>query len=636
MESQQVRAVYNPYILHLLYVKLRYLFNVLNRLYVWKSDDFDYLVEHCVRHNHYAELLVRDLVLLRDQMQGESSPIELSLCHFEVYLLRAIQTFRTAFDPVDQLMSSGYYVCEAKLSRVIVRETHTMPLQRLLRQYTFTYYLCESDEKARLRLALFFNMKALLEKEIAQNQMNKELAFYIHYDGELVATLFYLYFISQLYCLNELEGTKVNPSLVIDHYVIKQRKLLSDSKQKASKVCQPITTDDEGARNEALLQQAFQIVYDSYHTLVIDRLKFYTKGNTTNTSSVENNSEGFLSALFASSTINESANELNYLKYLRHINREYKLKAPVTPVYSPALKHTKSKVGVSAFYNETRIPPSASGRTSIPMTYLPLKENPLLYTLCLYRMAFDVKMGEAHLDCHGATFSPLKKRTECYLCAYGKHEKENNLKLRDLIRLCQCHDLENPCNISHTTQFERLAEKLDGVHLDLMPSLSLRCFKTLTAVFWLFEFVPLAVSKDFPDKRAPHNLFRMINPTPLLRDLSRSLMVSHLDKDMWNLLCVSYKKVRLDTLLSQNPSLVSEQEHRLAMECEIVRLLADVVNMQCNEIQAYERSLSSDAKIDATHMCREVAAALKKIYIAYLTSLLQVIVDRHDIVELDL
>lgn len=668
-EEKQVVTVYNPYILHLLYIKMKYLFNVINRLYTRHEDDFAFLLDHCVLKNHYAEVLVQDLVLLRDRMYSEKFPIELALCHFEVYLFRTIQTFRTALEPLDSLFTSGYYQCETALTKTITRDTHTMALQKLLREYTREYYLSHNPAKSTQRITLFFNMKNLLEKEVSSAVIDKEESlFYIRYDSELVATLFYLYFISQLYCLNEMETTRLNPALLLDNCVIKQRKLFSSASQLKKgggggggtniATTTTKTGGEEFSIIETILQRAFHSLYLMYQSLVIDRLTFYTRENATNHHAASEESYGFFSSFMSSSGANTTSTtsttstklhipvyEESYLNYLRIVNHEYRLSTPSDGALAPMLRPcfdgsnggNVKRIGRSAFYNEP-LKSKATGTNGtilVPLVYLPLRENPTLYVLCLYRLAFDVKLGQAHNECKtSSSTGTTKKKAECYLCAYTKRDKENNLRFREFITHCNSFDIENP-SPSQSTQATRLCEVLDKVHLHLMPSRSLRNYKTLTTVFWLFEFIPLSYSKQ-SEKHSTHNLFRMINPTTLMTELTRTVTTCELDKAMWNLICISYKKLHLEAELLASTSVVSEEEHRLAMECEIVRLLAEAVNMQFNEIQCYQRSLSVEVALDATQLCREVAAAFKKIYLGHLNILLQVIMERRDHVEFDI
>lgn len=664
MESVTVKAVepevvkvYNPYVLHLLCVKMRYLFNVINRIYRRHEDNFTYLAELCVLKNHYADVLVQDLILLRNRMHDERFPVALAFCHFEVYLFRATQIFRTSIDTLDMMFTSGYYLCEAELKKTITRDTHTMGIQKLLRGYTEDYYLRHAKEKSLKRNILFFNMKTLLEKvvcrEVANGVIDKENSlFYINYDTELISTLFYLYFISQLYCLNEMDSTKLNPSLLLDACVVNQRKLFSEAANTANNKTD-FAVSEEISLIHTVLQRAFHTLCTLYQSLAMDRIVFYSKqsslSKTTTTGSIDNNDGGggFLGGFFSSSTTTTTTTttttpaedsptqEEIYVNYLKNMNQEYRLGKPfsgaMAPILRPCFEGRVTMIGRSAFYNAPVAHGNSTGTILVPVCYIPLEANAYLYTLCLYRIAFDVKLYEAHTICRATAITTVKKNIDCYLCAYSKRDKDNNLRIRDFITSCNSFDIENPSG-SQSNQYARLCEELDKVHLYLMPTASLRNYKTLTTVCWLFEFIPLSFSK-VSEKRTSHNLFRMIDPSSLLEDLTRNVTKTELNEAVWNLICISYKKLNIENELLDT---LVEQDHELAKECEIVRLFSEAVNMQFNQIQCYERSLSTEITLDATHLCREVAAALKKIYMAHLKILLQVISERRDHVNFNI
>lgn len=636
-QQQNVRIVYNPYILYLLYVKMRYLFYIINRLYKNRvetnKDLFTYILDCCVLNNHYADLLVEDLILMRDRMQHEAYPIELTQSHFEFYLFRATQTFRTPLELVDRLFTSSYFVCESRLLVAIKRDIHTMALQKLLRLYTESYYLNHTSEKSIQRMTLFFSMKTIMEKRVSDVQLDKEdTQFYIRYDVELSAVLFYLYLISELYCINEIDATVLNPSLLVEYYTVKQRKLFDEAISIDINNSTISNEKGEFTMTHLVLQRAFAILCETYQSLVIDRLTYYSKEDLFKSTEPVSFFTSLFTPLTTTTTEHGIAHKESHDNYRRIINREYILTAPVTETYSPSSMTTGESVkrlGRSDFYNanEKLLPGTLK---AVPINYLPLKANPRLYILCLYRLAFDLKLTEAHTDCRN-TMGYSKNsstRNECYLCAYCNRDRQNNVKIRDFIEHCKAYDPENPHKIE---QYVRLCEGLDKMYIDLMPSLTLLYYKTFTSVCWLFEFIPFTLAKDV-NCATHHNLFRMINPIALMEDLSRQVTRTKLDKAMSDLVSIVYKKLRLEP----EQGIMVEREQSIAMACEIVRLFAQSVNMQCNEIQRYERSQSTELLVDTTQFCREVAAALKKIYIGHLDILFQVIMERHDGINFDI
>jgi hypothetical protein len=648
MESTplQVRVVYNPHILHLLYVKTRYLFNVIDRHYRRRADigdSFSYMLDCCVLGGHHVDILVRDLVLMMEHMQRELSPIQLGLCHFEVYLFRAIQTFRTPIEPQDSLFTSGNYVCETKLSSIVSKETHRMALQKLLREYVQDYYFNET--KSIERVVLLFNLKAMMEKEVLDNRIDQEdSAFEIMYDQELTATLFYLYFLSELYCLNEIDNAKIKPTILIDTLIIKQRKFYTDS------VALPkYVASAEFNVFDIMLQNAFNCLCIIYGDLVISRLRYYSKKATHSEqlNQTNNTNSSFFSSLFyadqstkwtpsAEITTATTTTTKSPVKRVLHessrqqLNSEYTLTRPVVEVVSPVtVSSVDGSIKILGHKNDLYQMTTASTKL-VPVTYLPLRENQLIYTLCMYRLAFDLKLAEAHADCRTMTRNTKNSiRVSCFLCAYAKREKEGNNKIRDFIEQCNSRDLENPCHgNNYDAQYTHLSESISQVHLDLLPSLTLRNFKTLISIFWLFEFMPLRIKGE----TVYHNLFRIIDPVTLLQDLTKTVTISHLEKTMSETISLCYKKLRLE---QDQKMIVIEREQSVAMACEIVNLFSASVSMQVSEIQRYERSLSTELMVECTELYREVSGALKTIYMGHLNVLLQVIMERHDHVKFD-
>lgn len=634
MNSQ--RVVYNPHILHLLYVKTRYLFNTINRYYRQRIESghgdgnaFAYIVDCCVLGNHHVDVIVRDLVLMMSRMANTPFPIQLALCHFEVYLFRAIQTFRTALEPLDMLFTTGYYVCETKLSSVVTRDTHTLSLQRVLREYIEEYYFRPSVEKSEQRIVLFFNLKSMMEKEVADNVIDKaDSVFHIVYDQELSATLFYLYLMSELYCLNELDSARINPVVLLDTQVIKQRKLYQDAFTVETNVA-----NGEFTLFQLTLVKAFHSLCVVYRDLVIDRLVYRSKSDTAVVVVPEKESStesGFFSSLFYASESTTSTTSTTKRKVAidRHINNEYTLSRPVTDTVSPVLLNQRDGTTRVLGNKNDLYQVHSSNTVLVPVTYLPLEENPLIYTLCMYRVAFDLKLAEAHTRCRTTLNTTNSIRNPCLLCAYGRREKEGNNKLKDFIQHCNSYDLENPCTHGDfVPQYTRLCEQIAQIHIDLLPSLTLRNFKTLISIFWLFEYMPITLKAE----TSYHNLFNIIDPITLLNDLSKTVTVTHLEKAMSQIILSCYKKLRIEyDATSIN---VIEREQSIAMASEIINLFSASVSMQINDIQRYERSLSTELTVDATQLFREVSTALKTIFLAHLNVLLQVIMERHDHVD---
>ncbi len=524
-----------------------------------------------------------------------------------------------------------------------------MAIQKLLREYVQVYYFNES--KSKERVVLLFNLKAMMEKEVLDNRIDQEdSAFEIMYDQELTATLFYMYFLSELYCLNEIDNAKIKPTILIETLIVKQRKFYTDSVALPKHV-----VSAEFNVFDIMLQNAFNCLCIIYGDLVISRLRYYSKKATLSQQLKETEEQASGSSFFSSlfyadqstkwtpsadttmtTTTTTTKSPVKRILHERNdssrqqLNSEYTLTRPVVEVVSPVVVSSVDGSFKTLAHKNDLYQMTASSTKLVPVTYLPLRENQLIYTLCMYRLAFDLKLAEAHADCRTTTRNTKNSiRMSCYLCAYAKREKEGNNKIRDFIEQCNSRDLENPCHgNNYDAQYKHLSESISQVHLDLLPSLTLRNFKTLISVFWLFEFMPLKIKGE----TVYHNLFRIIDPVTLLQDLTKTVTISHLEKTMSETISICYKKLRLE---QDQKMTVIELEQSVAMACEIVNLFSASVSMQVSEIQRYERSLSTELMVECTELYREVSGALKTIYMGHLNVLLQVIMERHDHVNFD-
>ena len=590
--SGETKEVYNPYVLHLLYVKMRYLRRILMRYYARLEEPS--LMDRCITNDWCAATLTRDLVAIQRAMQKELYPMNLCFCHYEFYLFRLSQLFRVPGEGIDHLYGGRRYECETSLMKVMDQENYRWRIQALLRQYVETFYFQQGGR----RTDFLFLVKQTMEKEVCETMIDQEnMQFFIQYDNELTATLFFLHLAEELMCLHEKESAQVTHEPVINDFKFWSRKLFTTTPTTTTTSTHPI----ENTTTLMLHKMMVNLCY-SFRAQVLDRTRYYAK----ETVATEETSvlPSWLMTLSTPSESEERGTAYEIRKYVRLLNSEYQLKKPLEDA---VVMPKKKPIGRSEFYNSNR----GSQLKALPVVYVVLDANLLEYTHFLYRVAFELNLQENHVRCVAATTT----NKTCYLCEYNRRGQ-----MVKLLRLCE-EQVEDPeTSIGRLTILNVALAKF---HLDLVPSLTSCTYKTLANVFSLFECLPLPPSH----KHQQHSLVGMINPIQLLNSLTTSVVVSKLEKKMCEVITLCSRKVGA---AATNSDEIIEREQFLAMDVELVRLIIDAIVEQQHEINRYERATNQSLVMgDNTGLSKEVTAALHKIYVAHIDVLCQVMAERH-------
>lgn len=620
MENQQLsRLVYNPHVLHLLYTKLRYLTRVVGRNYQRYADSGDTtqnLMDCVILNNLYAEVLTRDLEEMLTTMQKERFPINLTHCHYEFYLFRFTQVFRLPMEPLTELFGSRHYKCESQLLKVVGEsELFKANVQIVLREYMENFYFqVASAEKTQRRVQLFFHVKHTMENEVDGEVLDKETTrVLIRYDDELVASLFYIHIIGELLCLHESKARQIHHQHSIsDAFKFVERNLY---KQVATAKTPNDGNDDGHSKTLLLLQKLMHSVCTTYREHIISCVKYHQKDVVTQDVQTASWFPGFNTTTTTTTTKKHDDH--------REVNYEYVLERPLSGAVTVALSTAsmttiKKVVGQSEFFGNTGGKRRYQCPITVPIEYLTFTENRLHYELFLYRLAFELRLRKDH-RCVGN--GPTNT---CYLCVYFKRS-DINTRLHKFLHICD-EPVESP---EYSDRLTFLNEELCNVVIDLSQPMVLYGYKVLVNVYCLFDYLPLGGATT----TSP--LTELIDPCKLVDDLSNTVKLTRLERKMAEVISLCRKKVGVKEDDDEcGDATGMAREHGLAMDVELVRLIAAAINNQKTEILRYERAtISMLLNPGSATMTTHVAHLLNRIYVAHVDVLCQVIADRRGSVK---
>lgn len=623
MEQQQQppqlsRLVYNPYVLHLLHTKMRYLLRLVTRHYKRCTENeltMSSLMDYVVLNNLYAEVLTRDLDEMLGAMRAQRFPVDLAHCHYEFYLFRFSQVFRLPMEPLTELFGSRYYKCESKLLRVVgEQELCRASLQIALRGYMESFYLhVASAEKAQRRVQLFFHVKETMEAEVIDEVLDKESTrVLIRYDDELVATLFYIHLLEELLCLHENEANQIHHHQSISGaFKFVERNLY---KPILTPIVIDASNDDSHLVTLVLLQKLMHTMCTTYREQVVSCVRYTSVGGGGDGDAESSWFSGFTSSL--TKKISSSEDRRHNLQ----LNNEYILERPlneaVTVAISTASMTTiKSVVGKSEFYGGGGVTPKKKYQypVTLPIEYLTFTENRRHYELFLYRLVFELRLREGH-RCGTTTKA-------CYLCTYFKRN-DVNTRISRFLQIC-AEPVESP---ECSARLSAMKDDLSSMVLDLTQPILLYGYKVLANVITLLDHLPLGNGATFP-------LTEFLNPCKLVDDLSESVKLPRLEAKMTEVTELCTQKAGFPKG-KEREAVVVAREQDLAMDIELVRLISVAINSQETDIVRYERSTTPLLlSLESTTMAIHVAKLLRRIYVAHVDVLCQLIAERHGSVK---
>lgn len=585
-----VELVYNPFVLHLLYVKMRYLRRLVMRHYRRYTEGAVF-VDYCILNDWYTEIVTKDLEVMQATMDKERFPMPLYHSHYEYYLFRLSHVLSTPGDAYDELYGGRRFECETSALKVVDQDHYKLKVQSLIHDYIVAFYFAANGNTEK-RIELLFGTKHTLEKEIGESMIDKEnMEFFVNYDKELCATLFYIHLVDEMLSLREKEMATLNHEPVITKYKFKKRKLHKEGATLYNR-------KDEGDMTLCILNKLLLNLCQSFRQQIVERTKYYQKPK-------EEESTSWFSTT-KTVVVFEPAKKAHLLNHVYLLDRPHEecliIKSPPS-------------IGRSSFYRNAGL---GQNQTCSVRYIAYCSENRVHYVQILYRLVFELFLREKHRCPH--------LNSACYFCSYYTRGT-NNKKVAQFLTLCE-EQIEEPDSLQG--RIHSLNVELEKLYIERAPALTLCSYKTLANVFCLFECFPLLLE----GKEACHSLLSVINPVEMLRSLSSTVILSKLELKMCEILKLCRAKIGL--LEEEEGAIVIIREQALAMDIELVRLLNQAIVTQQNEIIRYERSISTTkvAGIGKT-LSTEISRVLEKIYMAHIDILCQVMLEKRQSVTFD-
>lgn len=311
----------------------------------------------------------------------------------------------------------------------------------------------------------------------------------------------------------------------------------------------------------------------------------------------------------SSSTATVVDKENKYVKNARSLNREYGLEKPLDDTVRLTRRGgATSHIGQSEFYG-TKKKTETTSAVALPIFYLSVSEERVHYTHFLYRLVFELYLREGH-KCGSNSNSKT-----CCLCEY--YARGVGIKKLATFFLTCDEQIEDP--EIEAGRIKYINQALEKLFIERGPPLTLCSYKTLANVFCLFESTPLRLK----GVEACHSLIDIINPVQLLATLSTTVVLPKLEREMCRVLELCHLKL---SLKKESVEVVPEREQALAMDIELLRLINDAIVDQQNDIRRYERSVCTGS--ETTELSLEMSRVLRKIYVAHIDVLCQLMAER--------
>ncbi len=610
MEASVSRVVYNPYVLYLLLTKLRYLTRVTWRYYAqYAADNNNNLLDYVILNNLHTEVLTLDLEAMQSAMQKEKFAFDLSFCNYEFYLFRVLVVFRMPMSHMDELFGTRYYKCELDaLLKLTEKGMYEGKIQNLVRLYIEAFYFNAADgRRCQRRVELFMHVKHTMEQEVGEGILDKEdNDFAVEYDNELAATLFYIHLFEEFLCLQESQARQVDREQQqpgIEEFKFVKRKLFKP-------MAMSTLLNETDDLVTILLKKLVIAMCNTYREQVLQRIIFTVeKEDAPSHPKVDSSSYSWFSKT-TTPTPTTTTNTVNK----KRVNDEYLLERPLNDAVTVTFSTTAMTTVKSEFYGtpqKKQIYPLA-----VPIEYLTFAENRIHYALFLYRLCFELRLREEHQHCR----SIAEKKTLCYLCHYfARHDA--NKRMSSFFQIAS-ESVEGP---EYAARLPHVKDDLGKILVDLAQPIVLYGYKVLANLFMLFDCLPLADGNC-------HALVALINPVKLIDDLSISVSLNRLEAKMTELITDCKKKTGFKDVGDQAHQVIVKEEC-LAMDTALLTLISNLINGQRNEIERYERSITTMVSVDSTAIATQVSRLLKKFYQSHLDVLCQLIADRRTAVK---
>lgn len=627
-----VLTIYNPYVVHLLYLKTHYLTQLLEKYYQSKreldTDAYYRMMRSVILERHHVPWIVRETAALHRRVEKERFPLDLVYCNIEYFLHRFTQLFRTRDESLDLGFIGKHYKCEVAMSRLFLDETTCETLRRSIYAYLEYYYLAPSEAKVTTRVDLLFLLKKTLEEDVEDGgDTNRRV---LRYTKEMTAILAQLYLVNEFLALVTLKTREIRHDDVIPRFVYQRDELIPPL------LCDEPPDNTYSPEINLLIKMRFEL-----HRLYRQEATINTRYPTVSSSSQQqqHQPEPTLGAaikdlLFntgvesgTTTTVDEKDENAEYEAF-KHANQNlnafmvYETPPAVLVPITTGATPQESKLLASRRYIEYD-EKTLRARVIKEYAYLRFESSTFVhYEDVVIRLLLEGLFHQAHRGCRKArsptsnvivTTSSKKAAQVCLLCDYFK---VGDKKMRDLYREIHYYTV-NHCYAEEQRDREKLDETLAEHCLTIMAPLVARAYHSLYSVALLYARLAL-----YPmDDAMPLNerrLLTLLDPIKLLDSLAQPLIMDELEEAIARLLTLCQQRLGIE---ETEATTWSAKTLDLALEVELVKIVINAINAQQTEIEKYERSLTTEVSLNSSALHGQVIHHLKRLYAAYLQCL---------------
>lgn len=205
--EKEIRYIYNPFILNFIYQKVIHL----DRIKRIAQCEFEKI--RVCRENLHSEQIIEDVYCLLSLVRQTTYKIDIYYCNYEYILHRMLHIFR----PFDMKfvhhagdLEGDAFFCELKCFNVVGIDENEMKrtLFDIMKRYITTYYvyrLIDYENIAAQRSTALFRIKTKYEEKLRPRDKNMDYSF--SYNGDVLITLMYIFFMNQFSCMLNDEKT---------------------------------------------------------------------------------------------------------------------------------------------------------------------------------------------------------------------------------------------------------------------------------------------------------------------------------------------------------------------------------------------------------------------------------------------
>lgn len=237
------------------------------------------------------------------------------------------------------------------------------------------------------------------------------------------------------------------------------------------------------------------------------------------------------------------------------------------------------------------------------LRYIKLCINRHLYIYVTRRFIFDCSLRLLHEKSCMTT----QKNTECQLCRYINHER----KMTDFYNIVTTHHYYGCYYIQQKAPQKKnryiLYPFLESVFLNPVDAITSVIYKNAWQILKMFDRI---YRNQHHNEKSPQ-LFHTIHIPTLINDIRLQYHALNGGPEMRHALTL--KSIRNSHKINTR---LEKWQRRLAIDVDIILLIIYVINLQQNDIEKYERSVSS-TKHKSYTLSSNIKATLTEVYQIY-------------------